>query len=508
MNTVIFRKKNTNKTNNTSNKSIVDELDLTTQNIKSILGKSKDVKFKQLHINGDDKFPVYLVYIEGLVDNSLINEFIIKPLTHDETLKSIRTFKDCIDKIQKGALPALGQQTHNELYTTLKNIIDGEAALVFDELKQALTFNTIKFEKRAISEPTGENIIKGSKDSFVETLRVNTATIRRKIKTPNLIIEEITIGKQTITSVAIVYIEGLTNSNIIEEVKKRLNTIDVDSVLSVNMIEENIIDNPYYIFPQTFTTERPIGFCNNITDGRLGIIIDGIPLGIIVPATITMFLQAPEDYSQSPIISSLIRSLRYCVMFITLLLPAFYISVTTFHPEMIPSELVTSISSSKEGVPFPMFIEVIIMLIAFEILLEAGLRLPKSIGQAVSVVGALVVGEAAVSAKFISPGVVMIIATTAISSFTMPNQDFSNALRFWRFTLAILASIAGLFGLTIGCILILFSLSKLSLYGIAYLSPFASQDSKQLGDSFVRLPMKFYKSRPLFLKTTNTRKQK
>lgn len=227
----------------------------------------------------------------------------------------------------------------------------------------------------------------------------------------------------------------------------------------------------------------------------------------MIPGTFGAFLQAPEDYSQSFIISSLIRFLRFALVFVTLFLPGFYISVSSFHIEMIPTDLALAITASKEGVPFLTFIEVLFMLLAFEVLVEAGLRLPKTIGQAVSVVGAVVVGQAAVDARLVSPAVVVIIAITAISSFTMPNQDFSNALRLWRFIFAIFSSIIGLYGLSIGAIILLHHLSSMEVFGVPYLSPFVGGDGKNMQDAVFRFPFSSQKKRPMSLRTTNKKRR-
>jgi spore germination protein KA len=369
------------------------------------------------------------------------------------------------------------------------------------------TFDIKGFRERGITEPTGENVIKGAKDSFVENLRTNTASIRMKMKNVRLVIEETRIGRQTSTRIGIVYIKGITNVHIVDELKKRLGKLDTEAVLTTGIIEEAIIDHKLSPFPQVITTERPDKFCSCIVEGRVGILVDGLPVTIIIPGTFEAFLQAPEDYSQSFIVNSIIRFLRYTLMFVTLFLPGFYISVSTFHIEMIPTDLALAITASKEGVPFLIFIEVIFMLLAFEVLVEAGLRLPKNIGQAVSVVGAVVVGQAAVEARLVSPAVVVTIAVTAISSFTMPNQDFSNALRLWRFIFAIFSSIIGLYGLSIGAIILLHHLANIEVFGVPYLTPFVGGDGKNMQDAVFRFPFSAQRKRPTSLRTTNKKRR-
>ncbi|WP_096635358.1 spore germination protein [Clostridium cochlearium] len=477
---------------------------LTIDNLKNIFMKSNDVLLKEVAINKNIKGT--LLFIDGLVDSKSISEYIIEPLTQMPKFTESKTNIEVIKLIKEGVLTYSCQNKRSTLKDTINDILSGNAALLFEGESIAFTFDVKGFDKRNITEPTDENVIKGSRDVFVETLRVNTATIRRKIKSPNLVFEEIVLGKQTQTSISIVYMSNIVNKQLLCELKKRLNKIQVDAVLSLNSIEDYIIDKKFSAFPQVVSTERPDKFCSNVVEGRVGLIIDGIPISIIIPATFIQFIQATEDYSQNYIISSILRFMRIILIFTTLLLPGFYISIISFHHEMIPIELALSISASDKGVPFPPFLEVILLLIAFEVLMEAGLRLPKSIGQAVSIVGAIVVGQAAVDAKLVSPAVVITIAVTAMSNYTVPNQDLSNALRLWRFIIAILSSILGLMGLSIGGLILLYHLCSIECFGVPYLSPLVSGENEDFGDTLFRLPVYFLKNRPLTLNPSNKKR--
>lgn len=480
--------------------------EITTENISNLIKHSADIIFRDFYIKGKKPFRVTIVFIDGLVDTKEMDAFILKPLTREIDFSQCNAL-DVLYRLENNILFHGIQITRTELGQCINDIMSGSVALVFDEIKRAITFNIGEFEKRSITEPTEENVLKGPKDAFIESLRVNTSTVRRRVKTHSLVIEEMVIGEQSLTEVAIVYLDGVTNRHIIKEVKKRLSAIKVDAVASSGVIEEEIIDNKYSLFPQVLTTERPDKFCANILEGRIGIIIDGFPNTFIAPAALNEFLQGPNDYSQNFITSSALRFMRYVLMLVTLFLPGFYISVTSFHQEMIPTELALSITAAKEGVPFPSFVEVIFMLIAFEVLLEAGLRLPKNISQAVAIVGALVVGQAAVEARLVSPAVVVIISITAISSFTMPDQDFSNALRIWRFFIAILTSVVGLYGLSVGGLLLLIHFAKMESFGIPYLAPLIAAEGKQLQDTLVRFPFSFMYKRPIDLKTSNKKRR-
>ncbi len=483
-------------------------MELTSKNISGILGVNKDVKFRDIYINAYQGIKTTMVFIEGLVDDKSISEYILAPLVRNPQFRETKNEREIVQYIKQGNIYFAAQNMRTDINDVILDILSGHMALIFDGSRVAFTFSVQGFDKRSITEPVDENVMKGSKDSFVETLRVNTATIRRKIKSHNLIVDQTTIGKQTLTQVAIIYMDNIANKHIIEEIKQRLDSIDIDGVLAIDIIIEYLTSPNISAFPQTVYTERPDKFCANIVEGRVGLIIDGIAGSLIFPATLLQFMQAPEDYAQNYIVSSIIRLLRYAMLFITLYLPGFYISVTTFHHEMIPTELALSIQNAKQGVPFPSPIEIIGMLIAFEILLEAGLRLPKTIGQAVSIVGALVVGQAAAAAKLVSPAVVMVIAVAAIASFTMPNQDFSNALRLWRFINALLCSALGLFGLGIGGVILIYHLCRIENYGVPYLSPFVSGENAQFQDTVLRLPIRLLKERPYDLRTINSKRQR
>lgn len=505
----IFRKKSSKNneaiyTEKPNNK----EIELNSRNIKLIFKKNSDAIFRDIFICGDHKRPATLVFIDGLVDSKGIADDVVRPLVENSKLCEAKNVKDTIDLIKHGAVYSPDMQVRDNINDTLNDILNAGCAIIFDNEEIALTFAVKGFEKRGITEPTSENVVKGAKDAFVESLRVNTATIRRKIKTQKLIIEQTKVGRQTETPIGIVYIDGIVNSHLVDEVKRRIDNIEIDGVIEAGFVEEYIIDYKYTAFPLVGATERPDRFCTAIMEGRVGLIIEGLPTSYIIPVTVQQLLRTMDDYSQNFLVVSALRILRYLTMLLTVFLPGFYIAVTTFHQEMIPSELAQAIAASKEGVPYPSFIEVFLMLIAFEILLEAGLRLPKTIGQAVSIVGALVVGEAAVNAKLISPAVVVVIAITAISSFTMPNQDFSNALRLWRFVMAITSSMMGIFGISIGAVFLIYHLASIETFGVPYLSPYVASEGRDLGDSIIRIPLSLFKKRPYSLRTPNERRQK
>ena len=461
-----------------------------TQSVKNILKGSEDISFIDLYINKKIEKPVTLVYVQGLVNTAIINESLLKPLTQDSLLGTLDE-KAIIDQIIHGALYHLSKEIKDSVEEVVTDVLTGNAVLIFDGEKKAIVFEVRGFDKRGISEPSDENVIKGSKDSFIEVMRVNTALIRRRIVSSDLRIKEVVVGKNTKTTISIVYLNGVAKPTVISEVEKRINEIDIDSLKSAGSMEEHIVDHKYSIFPQTIYTERPDKACSNILEGKIAIIIDGYPIVYIVPVVFNMLFQSGEDYSFNYIQSSVVRLLRYICAFISLILPGFYISIVSFHQEMLPTSLMISIIKSKESVPVSSFFEVILLLLAFEILIEAGVRLPKTIGQAISIVGGLVIGDAAVNAKFVSPAVVVVLAVAAICGFIIPNQDLSNSFRILRGILVLASSFLGLYGLAIAFILILYYLCTLTSFNMPFMrESYPNRKYMIFIDGLFRIPRK------------------
>ena len=468
---------------------------ITIEAMKRKFADSTDIIFNEVVIDNQRKLKV--VFVDGLVSSETIDNFVLKPLIQEAVLKETKTEKDLIDLIMLGTVYHCQRKLRDTLTDCCHDMLIGSLVLIFDDSEKAVTFETKGFEKRALSEPTNENVLKGSKEAFVEVLRVNTALIRRRIPSSELIISQLQLGKRTKTAVSLIYMDGIANKSIVDEINKRLSSVNIDGIVSLGIIESCLRTNKYSLFPQALYTERTDKFCANILEGRAGIIADGFPLAIIVPVDINSFLQAPEDYAQNYFYSSMYRLMRYISTVIYLILPAFYVSITMFHQEMIPTKLAVAIIQSKEGVPFPSYIEVILMLGAFEVLLEAGMRLPKSVGQAVSIVGALVVGQAAISARILSPGVVIVIAAAGITGFVIPSQDFSNTIRVLRLLLVGCSITSGLYGVSIGFIIITYYLCGLEVLGVPYLSPFVANEGKgMMNDTIIRKMWAKLKVRP------------
>lgn len=484
---------------------------LTFQAFIDILGaNNQDVVIREINVSGDPRFKAHICFVDGLVNYQALSESVLKPFQQEMVFDEIKDPHELLTTMLEGAVYHTFAKRRSTMDDILTDVLGGSMALFLEKVTdEVLTFEARSFPTRSVEQPSDENVLKGSKSGFVESIRSNTVQIRRKIQSPNLRLEAGKIGQRTHTSLVICYIEGLTNPKLVQTVRERLAAIDVDGVLTTAVIEENIVEHKYLPFPQVMITERPDNFCGKLLDGQVGVIIDELPTAFIVPGTMTQFIRAPEDYANNFWIASMIILLRYLAIFVTLLFPAFYIALTTFHQEMIPTELAISIMKSKMGVPFPSFAEVILMLLAFDMLMEAGLRLPQNMGQTVSIVGALIVGQAAVDAQIVSPAMVIVIATTAITSFVIPNQDFTNALRLWRFIFVVLASLGGLMLLFFGVLVLFYILCTVESFGVPYLSPYVAANSEEIiPDTMIRLPIWMQKFRPRAFNAQDKRKQK
>ena len=470
-------------------KSINDGLSV--KSIKSELSDSDDLIVKEISVIGNKK--ITIVGIDGLINSILLDQNVIGPLIKlkdknltkcDNKLSMQYIFK----QIEDGAIPHIEMEIVYKMEDILSQVLAGCVCVLLSDIKdKAIIFDVKGYEKRTVSEPTNENIIKGSKEAFNETLRDNTAIIRRRVRSKDLKIREFDVGSKSNTKVAVVYMEGVTDKKILDEIIRRIKKMDTSSIIAPAAFEEQLLDDNKSIFPSMLYTERVDKLTSNIIEGEIAIIIDGLSIVYTVPAVFNMFFQVPEDYSFNYFISSILRFMRYVASFITIFTPGFYVAIATFHPEMLPTELSLSIIKSKQGVPFTTILEVIFMLIAFEMLIEAGERLPKLIGQTISIVGGLIVGEAAVNAKFTSPAVVVVVAIAGITGFLVPNQDLANSFRIIRLVLVVVGGMMGLYGVALEIVLTLYYLASKESFGVPYLVPFTSNSFKNLNkDTFVR----------------------
>lgn len=455
--------------------------------LKYILKDSSDIVFRKIKI-GD--LTAYLLFVNGLIDTNSIQLHALEKLFNYEG--EPLSFEQIEDRI----LTIADIATVSTVDDVVENVLDGNTVLLIEYRHKGFALDAKAFEDRSISEPETESSIRGPREGFNENIGTSISLLRRKIRSQNLKIITRKIGRETKTNIAIGYMEGIVSEDLVKEVEKRLDRIDIDGIFETGYIEELIEDNPASPFPQIQTTERPDTVAANLLEGRVTILVDGTPFALLLPVTFWQMLQASEDYYERYYVSTFLRWLRIIFLFIALFLPSLYIALTTYHHEMLPTNLIYSFAASREAIPFPAVVEALIMEISFEALREAGVRLPKTIGQAVSILGALVIGTAAVEAGIVSAPMVIVVSITGIASFTIPRFTVAITIRLLRFPLMILASVFGLFGIVVGFVLISAHLIKLRSFGVPYLSPVNPLSVKELKDVFIRMPWWSMRNRP------------
>lgn len=484
------------------------DLPITEENICAVFRDAADFTVRTASLGGDPKRPVTVFYIQGMVRGERANDYLLRPLAQDAALAAADD-DEAYRMMRDGALYNLSVSERTTMDEVAFDLVEGCAVLLFPGKPAVLSFSVATEEKRSVSQPENETSVKGARDSFVESLRTNTSLVRRRMRAPELCIKEHKVGRQTVTPVDVLYLDGIANPGIVAEVERKVAGIDVAALLSAGYLEQYITDESATPFPLTYFTERPDRFCAGLVEGRVGILVDGISVGWLLPATVDLFFSTEQDVSSGWVTSSVLLVLRYLCLLITLLLPALYIAAVTFHPEMLPAALMQSIASAKRSVPFGTVFEVLLLLAAFEILQEAGRYLPAAIGQTASILGGLVVGTAAVEARIVSPAVLVAVAIAGVAGYTQPNQDFAGALRIWRFLLAVFAALGGLPAVALGTAWLLCHLGSLETFGVPYLTPFASAAGEQVeGHAVIRQPLPRVKLRHNYLKTGNRRNQR
>ncbi|MFP3126283.1 spore germination protein [Ectobacillus funiculus] len=485
------------KDNPQSSVTLIGNLTEDLQQIKLILDNCSDIVFHPFQIGTRQE--AVLIFLDGLVNMQVIDSDILQPLLRCEELFQGDTtlrYINIKNFLMKQVISVAQTDSGNDVQQIVDHVLSGDTVLLADQVEQAIFISAKEWDKRAIEEPATEPVIRGPREGFTENLRTNTSLIRRRLKTPQLKMEAMKVGQLSKTDIVITYLSGIAMESVVSEVRERLNRIDIDAILESGYIEELIKDSPFSLFPQAINTERPDRLVGCLLEGQVGIIIDNTPFALIVPVTFYGMLNASEDYYQNFLISSVIRWLRMAFLVVALLLPSIYIAITTYHQEMLPTVLLLSVASSRETVPFPAIVEAFLMEISFEGLREAGVRLPRPVGQAVSIVGALVIGQAAVQAGIVSAPLVIIVSMTGIASFIFPIFSQAMAIRMLRFPMMLLAGTLGLYGIFMGVLFLLIYMLKIRSFGVPYLSPMAPANVGDFKDVFVRVPWWSMKNRP------------
>lgn len=466
--------------------------------LENVLDKSSDIVYRRFQVGHTRGL---LIFVDGLTDKRLINTDVLRPLIqYGKNVKpeEMPQREDIKEVLQNQVITAAQLSEGKTLGEAVSRILSGDAAIFLDGMEQALFVSLRSWDKRSVEEPQVDPVIRGPREGFTENLRTNTSMIRRRLKTSALKMELLQVGRLSQTNVVIVYLSDISDDALVEEVRRRISRIEIDAILESGNIEEMIEDNPFSIFPQFSYTERPDKLVSSLLEGQIGIMVDNTPFALLAPQTFFQMMQAPDDYYERSAVMTFIRLIRFVFLFIALLLPALYIAVSTFHQGMIPTTLLLSMAASRENIPFPAFVEAMIMEIFFEGLREAGVRLPRPIGQTVSIVGALVIGQAAIQAGIVSAPMVITVSITGIASFIIPRFNQALAIRVLRFILMILAGMLGLYGVFAGFLAILIHMASLRSFGVPYLSPVAPLEWKALKDVFVRVPWWAMITRPDF----------
>lgn len=442
---------------------------------------------------------VFAYMIDGLVSGSDASHYVFQPMAQMER----QSMEDLYRKACRGGIYNSVADPCPDLKTVQTKLVNGFCVVLFPGVG-AVAFEVKTPEKRGISPPDVENTVKGPKDAFTETVRTNTSILRRHLRTPDLRLYQTTVGQRSLTMVTVAWIDGLTNPKLVERMKTRLAQIDVDGLLSPAAVEEYVTGSRKTPFPLLQYTQRGDKFAEGLLTGRIGLLVDGLPLGYLLPVDIGYLMTSQEDEGVDYLSASFIRILRYGALLLSLLLPGIYVAMATFHQQMIPLALLRSMIESKQSVPFSTVTEVAGLLLAFELLQQAGIHLPKSIGQSVSIIGGIVVGTAAVEASLISPAALIVVSLAGVCGFALPNQELAEALRLCRLGMTAAAAFAGMFGIAVGWVLLLRHLSGLESMELPYLAPFSQLES--VGILRTRLVRNEF--RPKYLNPLDRRRQK
>lgn len=466
---------------------------------------NSDVKIREFIITARNKeYNSAIIYIDGMVDAQIINEAILRPLmlknkantftadekqvvsefnNNDVIIRKIKKF-NLENYIYNHLIPQNDVKKIKKFEEAFSSINMGNCILLIDTLNICYDLEVKGFKERSISSPQNEIVVRGSQEAFVENLRTNTSMLRRIINNEGLIIENCSVGNVTKTKVAICYLKDITNNDLVAEVKYRINNLDIDHVISAGQLEQLIQDNGTSLYPQVLATERPDKTVIHLLEGRVVIIVNGSPYVLIVPGVLSDFLSSPEDSNYKFQFSNVLKLIRLIAVFFALFLPGLYVAITSFHHELLPTELLFTIEAARETVPFPTIFEILLMEVSFELIREAGLRVPSPIGPTIGIVGGLILGEAAVSANLVSPVLIIIVALTAICSFSIPDFSFNFTVRITRFIYIILGYMAGFLGLAVGLFIQITLLCNLKSFGCPYLIPYLQNNNKRTLTSY------------------------
>jgi spore germination protein KA len=480
------------------------DLDENIELFKKIFNNDDTIRFRGFETKGPSSLKCCLVFIDGMVNKEIVNENIIQPVV-ELSPQDLDIDKKVIDIFKDSIIVSSTVKIQKDVYDLLSSCLYGDAILLVDGFNEALLIDSKGWNTRSIEEPSSERIVRGPREGFNEAIMTNLTLIRRKIRSTDLKFKFRELGTRTKTKICICYVEGLASKEILAELNKRLDDIEIDGILESGYVEELVKDSPLSPFTTIGNTERPDIVAGNLLEGRIALIVDGTPHVLTLPHVFIEYFQANEDYYHGFIYASINRFIRIFAFFLSTSVPAIYIALTTFHQEMIPTPLLLSISAAREGVPFPTIVEALFMLLAFEILRETGVRLPKPAGSTISFVGALILGEAAVTARFVSAPIVIVTALTGISNFLLPQMV--GALIVVRLIFLLLSAFLGLYGYIFGVIGLFIHLMAMKSFGIPYMLNIGSLDMQDIKDTAIRAPWWVMYLRPKLIGDNNKVRQ-
>ena len=514
---------NISESTNDLNQDIYPTLSVNIEYLKSKYNLiiNSDIKIREFTLPIKNKqIPAILLYIDGMVDETTVTNSVLQPLLlknsilmqNEQIINTQQSGRILVKKhdsaninmeefIYNGLIPHNSISKESNFEDVIKKVNTGFCALFVDKLNLAFCVETKGFKGRSITEPITESIVRGPQEGFVENIRTNTSMLRKIINNENLVIEEVNCGEISRTQVAICYIKNIVNDDLVAEVKYRINSLKMDYLLSSGQLEQFIKDNPGNSFPQVISTERPDRVSTYLLNGRIAIIVNGTPFVLVVPAIFIDFLGTGEDKNLSYAFANFLRFIRIIALFFAIFLPGMYVAITNYHQELIPSELLFAIANAREAIPFPVIFEIILMEISFELIREAGLRVSSSFSTTVGIIGALILGDAAVSANIVSPILIIIVAFTGICGFAIPDFSLTTSIRIYRFLYIILGFLAGFLGIAFGFFVHFIILTNISSFGVPYFAPYIPSVDLNNNNGYIVKPIWKREKRSRFLNT-------
>ncbi len=477
---------------------VTQDLKKNIENFEELFSDCADIKKRNIKVGQNLERECFIAYIEVAVSNvdwkdSAVGKFLGKLRTMPEE-QLVSYVRDNVEDISDS-------QPFDTIEDAAQGMLAGDVLFFLDGYGKALKIPDKGYPGRGVYETESEKVIRGSNEGFSESIKLNTALIRKRLRSPHVKVKESFAGRRTHTNVDLVYMKDLIHPKMLEEIENRLSEFEIDGALDSGIVEQLTEKRKYSPFPQFQTTQRPDRAAMAILEGRIVLLSDNSPVALILPATYNTFIQTSDDYYSRWEIASFTRALRYLASILAMVFPGLYLAMTNFHTQILPTDLLLSLAAARQGVPFPAMVEVILMEIAFELLREAGVRLPGANGNTIGIVGGLIIGQAAVDANIVSPIVVIVVALTALCSFAIPNEEFATAFRILKFLFIFLCGSMGFFGFLVGFLAVLIHLSHLESFGIPYLAPFVGAELngyRDERDTFLRLPLDFLKKRPVY----------